>query len=144
MKVSSILRRKGTHVETTTPDTTVADAARLLCEKGIGSLVILDPARNVAGVLTERDLVRAFSEQGASALNLPIRALLTGPPAICRPDDSLEQVMASMTARRTRHLPVVAGDALVGIVSIGDVVKSQLDDLKLEVGVLRDYARARR
>lgn len=144
MRVSSILRRKGTHVETTAPDTTVADAARLLCEKGIGSLVILDLARNVAGVLTERDLVRAFSEHGARALSLPIRALLTGPPAICRPDDSLEQVMASMTVRRARHLPVVAGDALVGIVSIGDVVKSQLDDLKLEVGVLRDYARARR
>lgn len=144
MKVSSILRRKGTDVETAGPDTTVADAARRLCEKGIGSLVILDQAHNVVGVLSERDLVRAFSEQGASALNLPIRALLTGPPAICRPDDSLEQVMSSMTARRTRHIPVVAGDALVGIVSIGDVVKSQLDDLKLEVGVLRDYARARR
>jgi len=144
MKVSSILRRKGAHVETTGPNTTVADAARRLCEKGIGSLVILDQARHVVGVLSERDLVRAFSEHGVWALDLLVRALLAGPPPICRPDDSLEQVMASMTARRTRHLPVVAGDALVGIVSIGDVVKSQLDDLKLEVGVLRDYARARR
>lgn len=144
MKVSSILRHKGTHVEIAVPDLSVVAASRRLCEKGVGSLVVLDPARNVRGVVSERDLVRAFAEHGAAALDLPIRALLSGAPVTCRPDDSLEQVMSLMTAHRARHLPVVAGDALIGIVSIGDVVKSRLDDLKLEVGVLRDYARARR
>lgn len=143
MKVSSILRQKGTHVETASAETTIADAASLLCQKGVGSLVILDRSRNLRGVLSERDVVRALAEHGPLARELPVARALSGPPATCQPGDSLERVMAEMTSRRTRHLPVVAEGALVGIVSIGDVVKSQLDDLTLEVGVLRDHARMR-
>ena len=143
MNVSSILRRKGTHVETAAAETTLGDAARRLSTSGIGSLVILDASGDVVGVLAERDLVRAFAEHGAAALDLPARAALPGPPATCKPDESVEKVMSLMTARRTRHVPVVASDALVGIVSIGDLVKSRLEDLRLEVGVLRDYARTR-
>ena len=144
MNVSSILRRKGTHVETAKSQTTVGEAAERLTAKGIGSLVIVDDEGNLLGVLSERDLVCALSEHRRSSFSLPVGDLLAERPATCNPDDSLRGVMSVMTRRRARHLPVVAGEALVGIVSIGDVVKAQLEDLELEVGVLRDYARVRR
>ncbi len=143
MNVSSILRRKGTHVETAKPDATVGAAAQRLTKQGIGSLVILDESGSLLGVFTERDLVRALAEHGQSAWDVPVREVLTERPATCKVEDSLRGVMSLMTRRRARHLPVIAGEALVGIVSIGDVVKGQLEDLELEVGVLRDYARVR-
>ncbi len=143
MNVSSILRRTGTQVETAESQTTVGEAAQRLTAKGIGSLVILDDGGNLLGVLSERDLVGALSEHGRSSSSVPVGDLLGECPATCKPEDSLRDVMSVMTRRRARHLPVIAGEALVGIVSIGDVVKSQLKDLELEVGALRDYARAR-
>jgi CBS domain-containing protein len=143
MNVSSILRRKGTHVETAGTQTTAGQAARRLTDKGVGSLVLVDEQGRPLGVLSERDLVRALSEHGPSASHVSVGELVRGRPATCKPEDSLRQVMAVMTRSRTRHLPVIAGEALVGIVSVGDVVKGQLEDLELEVGVLRDYARAR-
>jgi len=143
MNVSSILRRKGTQVETARPQTTAVQAANRLSSKGIGSLVIVDDDGHLVGILSERDLVCALSEHGASASNVPISHLVRERPVTCKPEDSLRQVMAVMTRSRARHLPVIAGEALVGIVSIGDVVKGQLEDLELEVGVLRDYARVR-
>ncbi len=143
MNVSSILRRKGTHVETAKLETTVGEAAQRLTTNGIGSLVVLGEGRNLLGVVSERDLVRALSEHGRSSWSAPIKELLADRPATCQPEDSLRDVMSIMTRRRARHLPVLAGEALVGIVSIGDVVKGQLEDLELEVGVLRDYARVR-
>ena len=143
MNVSSILRSKGSHVETARPSTPIGEAASRLNGKGIGSLVILDDVGNVIGVFTETNVVRALSEHGKSASGLPIQAVLDVRPATCKPEDSLEHVMSLMTTRKTRHLPVIEGEALVGIVSIGDVVKIQVETLKLEVGVLRDYARAR-
>ena len=144
MNVSSILRRKGTHVETTRPQTTVGEAAQRLTANGIGSLVVLDDEGNLLGVVSERDLVRALSEHGRSSWSMPVKEVFTERPATCKPEDSLRDVMSVMTRRRARHLPVIAGEALVGIVSIGDTVKGQLEELELEVGVLRDYARARR
>ncbi len=143
MTVSSILRRKGTHVETTKSQTTVGEAAQRLTAKGIGSLVILDDEGNLLGVLSERDLVRALSEHGRYSWSVPVGGLLGERPANCKPEDSLQDVMSVMTRRKARHLPVMAGEVLVGLVSIGDVVKSQLDNLRLEVGVLRDFARVR-
>ncbi len=143
MNVSSLLRRKGTHVETAKSHTTVGEAAQRLTTEGIGSLVILDDGGNLLGVLSERDLVRALSEHGRSSWSLPVGDLVGERPATCKPEDSLRDVMSIMPRRRARHLPVVASEALVGIVSIGDVVKGQLEDLELEVGVLRDYARVR-
>ncbi len=143
MNVSSILRRKGTHVETANSQTTVWEAAQRLTANGIGSLVILDDGGNLLVVLSERDLVRALSETGRSSSNVPVGEVLDDRPATCKPEDSLRDVMSIMARRRARHLPVIAGEALVGIVSIGDVVKGQLEALELEVGVLRDYARVR-
>jgi CBS domain-containing protein len=88
--------------------------------------------------------VCALSKHGRDAWNVPAKELLKERPATCRPEDSLRDVMSVMTQQRSRHLPVVAGEAIVGIISIGDVVKGQLEELQIEVGVLRDYARARR
>ncbi len=105
--------------------------------------MILDDGGILLGVLSERDLVRALSEHGRSSSSVPVGDLLGERPATCKPEDSLRDVMLVMTRRRARHLPVIAGEALVGIVSIGDVVKGQLEDLELEVGVLLDYARVR-
>ena len=142
MTVDTILRQKGARVETATVETTLGAAARRLLEKGIGSLVVLDAGHSVVGVLGERDIMRTLVQYGADAFDLPVGAALDGPAATCEPTDSVKHVMSLMTMRRTRHVPVVADGALVGIVSIGDVVKSRLGELKLEVGVLRDYARA--
>lgn len=143
MNVSSILRRKGTQVESAREQMTVGEAAQRLTEKRIGSLVVLDDTGSLIGVLSERDLVCALSVHGRSSCDMPIGDLIEARPATCKPDDSLGDVMSIMTRRRARHVPVIAGEALVGIVSIGDVVKSQLEDLRLEVGVLRDYSHAR-
>lgn len=143
MNVSSLLRRKGTRVETITGRTRAGEAARRMKAAGIGSLVVVDDEGGVLGVLSERDLVCALAEHGALASEVPIAHLMRQRPATCRPEDSLRSVMALMTRSRARHVPVLAGEALVGIVSIGDVVKGLLEDLQLEVGVLRDYARAR-
>ncbi len=144
MNVSSILRRKGTQVETLRTGATVGEAAQRLHQRGIGSLVVLGDGGEIVGVLAERDIVRALAEHGTNAWALAAEAVLPRHPATCKPQDSLESVMSVMTMRRSRHLPVLAGEALVGLVSIGDVVKCRLDELKLEVGVLRDYARAAR
>lgn len=143
MTVSSILRRKGTHVETVHAKTSAAEVAERLTKQGVGSLVVLDAAQRVIGVVAERDLVRALAEHGASAEYLSVTAIMVAHPITCAPGDSLEHVMSAMTRRKARHLPVMAGEALVGVVSIGDVVKSQLDNLRLEVGVLSDFARMR-
>lgn len=144
MNVSSILRRKGTHVETARPETAVGDAAQRLSDHGIGSLVVLDEERKLLGVLSERDLVCALARHGSHAWHVPVGDLLGERPVTCRPEDTLQEVMSIMTRQRTRHLPVIAGEAVVGIISLGDVVKGQLEDLQIEVGVLRDFARARR
>jgi len=109
----------------------------------VGSLVIVDDEQRLLGVLSERDLVRALADHGLSASSVRVGDLVRARPASCGPEDSLRRVMAIMTRSRTRHLPVIAGEAMVGLVSIGDVVKGQLEDLELEVGVLRDYARTR-
>lgn len=143
MNVSSILRRKGTHVETARGGICLAEAARRLCERGVGSLVITDEEGEPLGVLSERDLVRAFAGHGAEALELPAQAALGGPAVTCAPQDSIRKVMSLMTTRRARHVVVLADGALVGLVSIGDVVKNRLGELELEVDVLRDYARMR-
>jgi CBS domain-containing protein len=144
MNVSAILRRKGTHVETAVVQTTAVEAAERMRSKAVGSLVIVDLRGNLIGVLSERDLVRAMAECPSSIGEVRVGELLCTRPVICKADDSLQHVMGLMSRKRTRHLPVLAGDALIGLVSIGDVVKGQLEDLELEVGVLRDYARVHR
>ena len=143
MSVAEILKGKGTRVETTRPEMTVAEAARLLTAKHIGALVVCDIKGKVIGIVSERDIVASIARQGPTALELRVGELMAGTVVSCAPEDEVKHVMAVMTNRRVRHLPVMVGGELRGIVSIGDVVKHRLDQTELEVSVLRDYARSR-
>ncbi len=142
MKVESILRSKGTDVVTTGPDATMATVIGTFKREGIGAMVVTADGRHVLGLISETDIISGLAEHGARLLHLTVADLMHGGVAMCAPDDSLVWVMARMTHRRVRHLPVARDGALCGIVSIGDVVKSLLHDLQLETNVLRDVYRA--
>jgi len=143
MKVASILKVKGTTVETTPPRTSIATSARLLRDKHIGALVVSEDGTGVLGIITERDIVHGLADRGPSLLDLPVSLVMTRAPVTCTPDDDIQTVMSQMTRLRLRHLPVVVGGRLQGIVSIGDVVKHRLDELETEANVLRDAFLAR-
>lgn len=139
MNVNSILKNKGRDVVTIAADATINDAVLLLRSKRIGALVIDRAGGEVEGILSERDIVRALAEYNTRVFDLPVSALMTRRVVTCAPEDSVSGVMAEMTARRIRHLPVVKDGALVGIVSIGDVVKSHIDEVEHEARSLRQF-----
>jgi CBS domain-containing protein len=138
MKVSDILKVKGSEVSTTTPDTTVARVAERLRLERIGALVVTRDERHVEGIISERDIVYGIARHGADVLGLHASEIMTRSVRTCSPEDRVRDVMVEMTNTRVRHLPVVEGGRLCGMVSIGDMVKSLLDDTDLEVRVLRD------
>jgi CBS domain-containing protein len=144
MTVAAILKSKGEGVVTTLPDTTISTAVWELRSKSIGALVVTADGMTVVGVITERDIVRALTERGAGLLGLRVSQVMTSPTVTCRPSDSITAVMEQMTRHRVRHVPVVEGGRLRGIVSIGDVVKNRLDELQLEASVLREAVITRR
>jgi CBS domain-containing protein len=137
MKVASILKAKGAHVETIRPDATVGSAVWNLKLKGIGALVVSEDGVTAQGIISERDIVGGLAEHGQRLLTLPVTRVMAT-PVTCTAEDGVTEVMARMTRRRVRHLPVVDGGRLAGIVSIGDVVKYRLDELELEANVLRE------
>jgi CBS domain-containing protein len=138
MSVALILKAKGPQVETTRPDTTLYTVTWSLKVKGIGAQVVSEDGTTVLGMISERDIVRGLTEHGTQLLTLPVSALMTSPAITCTPGESITAVMARMTRHRVRHLPVVDGGKLCGIVSIGDVVKYRLDELELEANILRE------
>ncbi|HXM85075.1 MAG TPA: CBS domain-containing protein [Stellaceae bacterium] len=138
MNVEAILKAKGRDVVTIAPEATINDAVLLLRRKRIGALVI-GGAAGPEGILSERDIVRALADYGARIFDLPVSALMTRRVITCTPKDSVSGLMAEMTARRIRHLPVVEDGALIGIVSIGDVVKHHLDEVEHEANALRQF-----
>ncbi len=138
MKVASILKSKGSSVATTAPGTTIFTVAWDLRLKGIGALVVSDDGNTVLGVITERDIVRGLTEHGPKLLALPVSQVMTSSVITCTPDDGITTVMGRMTRHRIRHIPVVDGGRLCGIVSIGDVVKHRLDELEMEANILRE------
>lgn len=143
MKVSEILEKKGTRVVTVRPQVTMAEVVATLAGKGIGAAVVSRDGVQVLGLIAERTVIRGLRAHGAALLAMPAAEAMEEHPAVCAPDDTVKQVMRHMTLRRDRHLPVVDRDGrLAGIISIGDVVKSRLDDLELETSVLRDVALA--
>ncbi|MFQ5472388.1 MAG: CBS domain-containing protein [Dehalococcoidia bacterium] len=141
MIVSAILKQKGADVETTHPEVSVAEAARRLTEKGIGSLVVCDTQGKVVGILSERDIIKGIPTHGQAVFGLPIKSIMTARIVACAPNDQVKQIMSIMTSQRVRHVPVMADHRLLGIISIGDVVKSRLGQTELELNVLRDHAR---
>jgi CBS domain-containing protein len=138
MDVDQILRSKGATVVTIRPDATVADLVLGLRDAKIGAMVVSDDGWHVDGIVSERDVVRGLADHGPEVLHLPVSDVMTRDVATCSPHDSVKAVMAEMTLRRVRHLPVVLDGTLRGIVSIGDVVKNRLDEMETETGVLRD------
>jgi CBS domain-containing protein len=139
MTVKTILSDKGSNVTTTEPAATLESGMRILAEHGIGALVVLGADQRVIGVLSERDIVRALAERGASALTEPLARVMTRNVSTCSPSDTVKSIMKQMTACKFRHLPVVEQEQLVGIVSIGDVVKHTLMEMRDESEALHDY-----
>jgi len=139
MTVAAILKVKGSHVDTTSPDTTAFSAAWELKVKNIGALVVVsEDGATILGMVSERDLARGICEHGTDLQSLPVSKLMTTPVLTCSPDERITAVMVRMTRHRVRHLPVIDGMRLAGIVSLGDLVKSRLDELELEANVLRE------
>lgn len=138
MNVATILKSKGSEVSTLGPNVTLQDAARLLTEQRIGAVVIVN-GQTLAGILSERDIVKAIAAHGAVALAKPVREVMTTRVVTCDLNDSVDEIMDSMTAGRFRHLPVVEGGALIGIISIGDVVKHRMAETVMETEALKLY-----
>lgn len=146
MKVEEILKSKGRAVQTIVPDAPVADAVRRLSgPPQIGALVVCPDIeqRQVAGTITERDVIRGLARFGPRLLEMQVVDVMSQNIPVCSPEDSIAQLMRQMTSSRYRHLPVVEHGRLVGLVSIGDVVKARLADMELEAGMLRDLYIAR-
>jgi len=139
MFVSDILSQKGTIVFTVTPEASVAEIAQVLSARRVGSVLVLGDDGAVTGIVSERDLVGALATHGAQALALSAQHVMTRDIATCDPDDSIDEVMQAMTSGRFRHLPVVRSGELLGLVSIGDVVKARLEETRHETEALRAY-----
>jgi CBS domain-containing protein len=139
MHVAAVIKRKGSSVVSITPDRTIADAANLLTENRIGAVLVMDSNESIHGIISERDIIRALSKYGADALNRREETLMTREVQQCSPKDTIAEVMTTMTTQRFRHLPVVEEGKLLGMISIGDVVKQRLDETELEVETLRGY-----
>ncbi len=139
MFVSDILLQKGRLVHTATAGATVAQVAQQLSTRRIGSVLVVEAPGSVIGVVSERDLVRAMADHGPAALEMEARQIMTRDVVTCDPDDSIEQVMAMMTRGRFRHLPVMRHGELLGLVSIGDVVKARLAEARDETDALKAY-----
>jgi CBS domain-containing protein len=139
MFVSDILAQKGGLVFTVTPGTTVAQVAQQLSTRRIGSVLVMAGTDSIAGIVSERDLVRALAQHGAEALDFEVRQVMTRDVVTCHPDDLIEQVMGMMTDGRFRHLPVLDRGDLIGLISIGDVVKARLEETRHEAEALKAY-----
>ena len=144
MTIESILKRKGTYVTTIAPEASIKRAADWLSAKNIGALVVVTSENAVLGLISEREIVHAFSRYGETAASMPVKEIMRHGATTVSPDESVNRVMNLMTHQRVRHMPVLRGGKLAGIVSIGDVVKHRLEDLELETKVLRDVYNAAR
>jgi CBS domain-containing protein len=141
MSISDVLHGKSRQVVKVRETDSVESAVRKLADHRIGAVVVEDQWMHNAGIFSERDFVNAVADRGAQALTMKVSELMTSPIVSCRPTDRVEDALAAMTNARIRHLPVIEGGKLTGIVSIGDLVKHRLDEKALEANVLLDIAR---
>jgi CBS domain-containing protein len=143
VKVADILRVKGSKVATVSATATVVTLVHRLKLERVGAMIVSGDGRSIEGIVSERDVAWGLAEHGADLLYMQIADLMTRSVITCSPEDSIASIARIMTERRLRHLPVQLNGELVGVVSIGDVVKHRLDEMQLETNVLRDYATAR-
>ena len=139
MNVASILKLKGRAVSTARPDATLLDVAQKLGAKKIGAIVMVGDNGHVAGIISERDIIRVLAERGAEALAQNVSEVMTRNVISCQETSELDELMETMTKGRFRHLPVIEDGALVGIISIGDVVKYHVAEVEMEVSAMRSY-----
>jgi len=137
MTVKAILTRKGRDVVSVRSDTSLADAAKSLAEYRIGAVLVMDS--HLEGILSERDIVRALAARGAAALDQPVEEVMTRKVVTCSERETVGDIMERMTAGKFRHLPVVESGRLVGLVSIGDIVKYRVEEMERESVALREY-----
>jgi CBS domain-containing protein len=143
VRISNLLAGKGDSVATITGDATVTAAVDELRAHGVGALVVSSDGKHIDGIVSERDIVRGLAAQHGALLDVPVRSIMTSTVFTCSPDDDVELLMAVMTERRIRHVPVVSDGVLSGIISIGDVVKSRLAELEKDRKELVEYINAR-
>lgn len=138
MRIADVLRNKGASVATITPETSVSGLLTELAVHNIGAMVVVSPD-GVAGIVSERDVVRSLNEHGPDLMTRPVAEIMTSLVATCAPTDSVDSLSALMTRNRVRHVPVMDEGRLVGIVSIGDVVKTRMEELEAEHEQLQAY-----
>jgi CBS domain-containing protein len=138
MRIADVLRNKGAAVTTINPDATVQELLAGLAEQNIGAMVVVGP-EGVVGIVSERDVVRQLHAHGAGALNRPVSQFMTSTVATCTKSDTVDAISVLMTKNRVRHVPVLDGKKLIGIVSIGDVVKTRMEELEAEQQQLQSY-----
>jgi len=138
MRIADVLRAKGTAVATIDPDVPVSELLRALAEHNVGAIVVVGSS-GVAGIVSERDVVRHLHEVGTDLLSSPVSAIMTADVFTCSPSDTVDSLTVVMTERRFRHVPVLSDGQLVGIVSIGDVVKSRIGQLEQSQDQLQAY-----
>ena len=139
MNVATILKQKGRSVATVAPTATLQEVAKRLAQRRIGALVVVGSRGQIEGIVSERDIIRALSETGAGCLVRPVAETMTRQVATCQETDTLDEMMAMMTQGRFRHVPVVTDGDLVGIISIGDVVKHHVAEIEMEATAMRAY-----
>ncbi len=139
MQVKQILKNKGSAVITAPPHVSIQDTARKLKKHRIGALVITDDDGGVLGIVSERDIVNAVADFGEECRSMPVERIMTRDVRTCRPDDTTDALMEIMTTRRMRHLPVIDEGRLAGIISIGDVVKSRIEEIAFEAEQMKMY-----
>ncbi|GAA0412462.1 histidine kinase [Acrocarpospora corrugata] len=141
MLIGTILQGKGAGVVTVTPQATVAELLGVLAERNIGAVVVSEDGMTIAGIVSERDVVRHLHQRGSDVLGGPVSSIMTSEVRSCAPDANVEDLRQTMTNHRIRHVPVVRDGRLIGIVSIGDVVKSAIEELESEREHLVGYLR---
>lgn len=139
MNVSAILKHKGRDVETVSPNDTIMHATDALARRKIGAVVVVDDGKKVQGILSERDIIRVLAKSGPQILSGSVSSVMTKAVISCTESDTLDQLMSAMTTGRFRHLPVTRDGSLVGIVSIGDVVKYHLAEIEMEASAMKEY-----
>ena len=136
--VGQVLQEKGSRIWSVAPDSMVYDALALMAEKNLGAVLVMDGAR-IAGIFSERDYARKLILRGKSSKETPVREIMTKDVLLARPGQSIEECMALMTDKRIRHLPVVEAEKLIGVISIGDVVKALISEHKMVIKQLEGY-----
>ena len=144
MKVDAMLNAKGRKVITMAPETRISTIVHRLQQERVGAILLCVDGKTINGIISERDIVSGLVKYGVELMDRPASEVMTKDVVTCAPDDKITEVMATMTQRRVRHIPVTENGELCGIVSIGDVVKNRLDEMEVEARVLRDYVTARR